>query len=160
MSRLLTMVSCLGLGVLLSFTMATTQAKYGKGATEVISITRAEWAAEMSKNASSAVKNFHKDCTMWVSDFPNRLDGKDMIYKFYDTRSSGAGSLVLAEMANEKVQIFGDVAILSYNFMGLAKDKEGEVKPIRAKSTRVFLNEGGKWLLVHANFAPVDTPQQ
>ncbi len=142
-----------------SFTMATTQAKYGKAASEVISITKAEWAAEMSKNATSAVKNFHKDCTMWVSEFPNRLDGKDMIYKFYDTRSSGAGSLVLAEMANEKVQVFGDVAILSYNFMGMSKDKEGEVKPIRAKSTRVFLNEGGKWLLVHANFAPVDTQQ-
>ena len=59
MSRLLTMVSCLGLGVMLSFTMASTQAKYGKGATEVISITSAEGAAEMSKNASSAVKNFH-----------------------------------------------------------------------------------------------------
>ena len=57
------------------------------------------------------------------------------------------------------MQIFGDVAILSYNFMGMSKDKEGKVEPIRAKSTRVFVNEGGKWLLVHANFAPVDAPQ-
>ncbi len=159
MNKSLTMVSCVALGVMLSFTMASTLATYGSDANEVISITKAEWAAEMSKNATSAVKNIHKDCTMWVTEFPNRLDGKDTIYKFYDTRSSGAGSLVLAEMANEKVQIFGDVAILSYNFMGLAKDKDGEVEPIRAKSTRVFLNEGGKWLLVHANFAPVDTPQ-
>ena len=159
MSRLLTMVSCLALGVMLSFTMATTQAKHGKAASEVISITKAEWAAEMSKNASTAVKNFHDDCTMWVSEFPNRLDGKDTIYKFYDAGTTGSGSLVLAEMANEKVQIFGDVAILSYNFMGMSKDKDGKVEPIRAKSTRVFVNEGGKWLLVHANFAPVDAPQ-
>ena len=158
MSRFTSMVSCVGIGVLLSYTLAWSQANYGKEANEVISITKAEWAAEMSKNASTAVKNIHKDCTMWVTEFPNRLDGKDTIYKFYDVGTIGTGDLVMAEMANEKVQVFDNVAILTYNFMGMTKNKEGKVDPIQAKSSRVYLNQGGKWLLVHANFAPVVTP--
>ena len=160
MGRFMSMITCFAMGVLLCCTVAWTQAGHGKVADEVISITKAEWAAEMSKNTTAAVKNFHEDCTMWVSEFPNRLDGKDTIYKFYDAGATDSGSLVLAEMANERVQIFGDVAILSYNFMGMSKDNEGEVEPIRAKSTRVYINEGGKWLLVHANFAPLGTDQQ
>ena len=42
-----------------------------------------------------------------------------------------------AEMLNSKVQVYGDVAILTYNFAGLKKNKDGETKPKRAKSTRV-----------------------
>ena len=77
---------------------------------------------------------------------------------FIFTSCSAQCPLVMAEMANEKVQIYGDVAILSYNYMGLGKDKEGVINPSRAKSTRVYVKESGQWWLVHANFAPVDAP--
>ena len=110
----------------------------------------------MAKNTSDAMKMVHDECTMFVPDFPNRLDGKERIYRFRKAEASGSGSMVMAEMANEKVQVFGNTAILSYNFMGMRKDKDGKVEPFRAKSTRVYVNEGRKWLLVHANFAPVD----
>jgi ketosteroid isomerase-like protein len=55
-------------------------------------------------------------------------------------------------MLNPKVQVYGDVAILSYNYAGMTKDKDGLVKPNKAKSTRVYAKIGGKWMLVHANF--------
>ena len=125
---------------------------------EVIKITYAEWAAEMAKNAAKSVENIHENCTIWNPEYPNRLEGKDTIYKMRDVQMNAAGGFVLAEMANEKVQVFGNTAILTYNFMGLSKDKDGATEPIRAKSSRVYVNEGGKWLLVHANFAPVVTP--
>ena len=64
----------------------------------------------------------------------------------------------MAEMANEKVQVYGEVAILSYNYMGLDKDATGTVEPTRAKSTRVYVKKGHQWLLVHANFAPAEAP--
>jgi ketosteroid isomerase-like protein len=57
------------------------------------------------------------------------------------------------------VQVYGDVAILSYNFLGYMQDKDGMVKPNRAKSTRVYAKQGGKWILVHANFAADPLPQ-
>ena len=155
MNRVLTMLSCFIMGVLLSLTMAA-QASRGPAAKDVIAITKAEWSAAMSKNVSDQMKDVHDDCTMFVPDFPNRLDGKDTIYRVVDAESGGSGSLIMAEMANDKVQVFGDVAVLSYNFMGMSKDKDGKVEPTRAKSTRVYVKQGGRWLLVHANFAPAD----
>ena len=32
-------------------------------------------------------------------------------------------------MANAKVQVYGDVAILSYNYVGSTKNKDGEIEP-------------------------------
>ena len=158
MSRPIVLISGTGIGILLTITIAVGQGRYGDVTKEIIGITKGQWSAEMAKNTSSAAAILHDECTMFVPDFPNRLDGKDTIYKFMDAEASGAGSLVMAEMANEKVQVFGNTAILSYNFMGMRKDTKGEVQPFRAKSTRVYVNDGGKWLLVHANFAPADTP--
>jgi len=67
---------------------------------------------------------------------------------------------VAAEMANPKVQVYnGDVAILSYNYVGLSKDKDGKTEPSRAKSTRVYVKQNGKWMLVHANFGADPVPK-
>ena len=71
---------------------------------------------------------------------------------------SGSDTLITAEMANEKVQVYGDVAILSYNYIASIKNKDGKVSPAMAKSTRVYVKQGGQWMLVHANFAPVTAP--
>jgi hypothetical protein len=38
----------------------------------------------------------------------------------------------------------------------MTKDKDGVVEPALAKSTRVYVKQGGTWMLVHANFAPVN----
>jgi ketosteroid isomerase-like protein len=59
-----------------------------------------------------------------------------------------------ADMVNPKVQVYGDTAILSYNYVGVVRDKDGKVTPSNAKSTRVYSKMDGKWMLVHANFAP------
>jgi len=48
-----------------------------------------------------------------------------------------------------------DGATLVYNFLGVSKTADGETSANLAKSTRVYAKQGGKWLLVHANFAPV-----
>jgi ketosteroid isomerase-like protein len=58
-------------------------------------------------------------------------------------------------MVNQKVQVYGDTAILTYNFVGVSRDKDGKVTPSNAKSTRVYSKINGKWMLVHANFAPM-----
>jgi hypothetical protein len=35
------------------------------------------------------------------------------------------------------------------------RDREGKMSPNLAKSTRVYVEQDGKWMLVHANLAPV-----
>jgi ketosteroid isomerase-like protein len=61
-------------------------------------------------------------------------------------------------MQNAKVQVYGDTAILTYNFAGISRTAEGKTQPSIAKSTRVYVRSGGRWMLVHANFAPVVPP--
>ena len=126
-------------------------------AAEVIAITKAQWAAEIAKEpAATAMQTVADEYTQFDPDTPTRVDGKDLNMRLADALAGGVGGLVAAEMANEKVQVYGDVAILTYNFVGMTKDKDGVVAPSLAKSTRVYVNEDGQWMLVHANFAPAN----
>jgi ketosteroid isomerase-like protein len=72
-----------------------------------------------------------------------------------DAMAEGGGSMLAGEMANAKVQVYGDTAILTSSFPGVNKDADGATPTILAKSTRVYVKQGGEWMLVHANFAPV-----
>ncbi len=131
------------------------QAGDNEVAEEVIAITKAQWAAEIREDAAAAMKNVADEYTVFNPAYPTRLDGKAIATRWTEILIGGSENLVMAEMANEKVQVYGDVAILTYNFIGAVKDKDGEVEPERAKSTRVYVKQGGQWMLVHANFAPV-----
>jgi ketosteroid isomerase-like protein len=62
---------------------------------------------------------------------------------------------MFSDMQNGRVQVYGDTAVLTYNFAGLRRAADGKVAPSLAKSTRVYVKQGGKWMLVHANFAPL-----
>ena len=125
-------------------------------ADEIISITKAQWAAEMKKDSSTAMKNIASDYTEFNFTYPTRLDGKELNQRLAEAQVAASGDLIAAEMANEKVQVYGDTAILTYNFIGAVKEKDGTVEPLRAKSTRVYIKENNRWMLVHANFAAVD----
>lgn len=139
---------------------------YGQAATgqqtadEIINIVKAQWAAEIADpaNVTEQFKNISDEYTEFNGDYSTRLEGKAIAMRFAEAGSKDPGRTLAGEMLNPKVQVYGDVAILSYNYAGLAKNKDGEVKPSRAKSTRVYAKQGGKWKLVHANFAPDPAP--
>jgi ketosteroid isomerase-like protein len=127
-------------------------------ADEVIAVTKAQWAAEMKKDIAGWGKNVADDCTVFEGAYPTRLDGKSLMQRVQEGNAGSSDTIVTAEMANEKVQVYGDVAILSYNYIGASKNKDGTTSPQLAKSTRVYIKQGGQWMLVHANFAPVTAP--
>ncbi len=139
----------------LSLTVIAGWSNNSQVAEEVIAVTKAQWAAEMRKDVSTAMKNVADDYTEFNPDYPTRLDGKAMSVRLSEAFNSGSGDTVAAEMANPKVQVYGDVAILTYNYIGAAKSKDGEIESVKAKSTRVYVKQGGQWMLVHANFASV-----
>ena len=147
------------LSVLLIVLTAAVAQQPGRGtADEVIAITKAQWAAEMKKNTAEAMKNVAEDYTELNGDYSTRIEGKDLASRLGEAFSSGTGTLVAAEMLNPKVQQYGDVAILSYNFAGVVKDKDGKTENTRAKSTRIYVRKGGQWWLVHANFGSDPQP--
>jgi hypothetical protein len=124
-------------------------------AEDVIALTKAQWAADMAKDADKGAAILADDYTEFNSQFPTRIDGKALATRLNEASSMGSGKVVAAEMANPKVQVYGNVAILTYNYFGVTLDGDGETEPNLAKSTRVYVKTNGKWMLVHANFAPV-----
>ena len=128
-------------------------------AKEVIALAKAEWAAFNEKNLAAASSSWADEYTQFNPTFATRIDGKALLVKMEEGFMTDSGSGVFSDMANPKVQVYGDVAILSYNYMGIGKDKDGVTEPNRAKSTRVYVKKGDKWTLVHANFGADPLPE-
>lgn len=121
---------------------------------EIIAMVKAQWAGQMSDpgNADN-FKNVADEYTEFNGDYSTRVDGKALSMRLNEPSAKASGKVVAAEMLNPKVQVYGDVAVLSYNYAGKIQNAAGELKTIRAKSTRVYAKQAGKWKLVHANFA-------
>ncbi len=157
MRRTLVLVVILGALISTAWAQQNTQ----QIADEVIAMTKAQWTADIEKNTAAAMKDLSDDYTEFNGDYSARIEGKTMATRLADAGNKASSAELAAEMGNPKVQVYnGDVAILTYNFMGLSKDKDGKTEPTRAKSTRVFVKQGGQWKLVHANFAPDPLPKQ
>jgi ketosteroid isomerase-like protein len=123
-------------------------------AAEIMALARSQWASEIAgepmaqQNATLA-----DDYTEFNGDFPTLLVGKTMSTRMGEVTPNDKA--MFSDMQNGRVQVYGDTAILTYNFAGLRRAADGKVASSLAKSTRVYVKQGGKWMLVHANFAPV-----
>ena len=129
----------------------------------VIAMTKAQWAAGIKDptNIAEQSKDMSDDYTEFNGQYATRLDGKAMNSRMTEAAGKDSGKTLGAEMANPKVQVYnGNVAILTYNYVGLTQDKDGKTEPTRAKSTRVYVKKGDKWMLVHANFGTDPLPKQ
>jgi len=125
---------------------------------EIIALARSQWAAEIAgQPAAQQMSQLADDYTEFNGDYPTRIDGKDLAVRMGEV--APYAKPVLADMSNAKVQVYGDTAILTYNYTGITRSADGKVNPSVAKSTRVYVKQGGQWRLVHANFAPVVPPQ-
>ena len=129
---------------------------------EIINIVKAQWAVEIAdpNNFAEQFKNIADDYTEFNGDYSTRIDGKSVMSKLSEPFGKDVSRSVASEMLNPKVQVYGDVAIISYNFAGVTKDKDGSMKPNRAKSTRVYAKLNGKWKLVHSNFGIDPMPKE
>ena len=129
----------------------------------VIALTKAQWAAEIKDptNVAEQTKDMSDDYTEFNGDYATRLDGKAMNSRLAEAAGKASARTIASEMANPKVQVYnGDVAILTYNYVGTIQDKDGKTTPTRAKSTRVYVKKGDKWMFVHANFGADPLPKQ
>jgi Calcium/calmodulin dependent protein kinase II association domain len=129
----------------------------------VIAMTKAQWAAGIKDptNVAAQSKDMSDDYTEFNAQYATRLDGKAMNDRLAEAAGKDSAKGIAAEMANPKVQVYnGDVAILTYNYVGMTIDKNGKTEPNRAKSTRVYVKKDNKWMLVHANFAADPLPRQ
>ncbi|MFS8063326.1 MAG: DUF4440 domain-containing protein [Luteimonas sp.] len=128
-------------------------------AADVIAVAKAQWAAEnQNKPSSQALASIADDYTEFNGDVPTLLEGKAIAGRFYDASLQSGDKALVSEMVNPHVQVYGDAAILTYNYAGVTKGSDGKMHNNFAKSSRVYVKQGGDWKLVHANFAPVVAP--
>jgi ketosteroid isomerase-like protein len=133
-------------------------AEDAKVAAEIMALARAQWAAEVAgKSVAEQSVATAADYTEFNPDYPARIEGKELADRLAAASISDGTKVLAADMVNPKVQVYGDTAILTYNFVGVGRDKDGKNSPGAAKSTRVYTKIDGKWMLVHANFAPAAT---
>jgi ketosteroid isomerase-like protein len=151
-------VACCAVVAALAFSTANA-ADDPKVAAEIMELARAQWAAEIQgKSVAEQGASIADDYTEFNQDYPVRIDGKALSDRLYEAQTRGGGKPLASDMLNAKVQVYGDTAILTYNFVGVNQDKDGKTDTSTAKSTRVYAKMGGQWKLVHANFAPVSGP--
>jgi ketosteroid isomerase-like protein len=123
-------------------------------AAEVMALARAQWASEIAGEPMGQQNvTMADDYTEFNGDFPTLLVGKTMATRMGEVTPNDKA--MYSDMQNGRVQVYGDTAILTYNFAGLRRATDGKVAPSLAKSTRVYVKQNGQWKLVHANFAPV-----
>ena len=140
--------------MLLMITTPVEAAENPQVSAEIMALARAQWASEIAgepmaqQNASLA-----DDYTEFNGDFPTLLVGKAALTRMGEVTPNDKA--MYSDMQNSQVQVYGDTAILTYNFAGLRRAADGKVVPSLAKSTRVYAKQNGQWKLVHANFAPV-----
>ena len=118
---------------------------------EVIALTYKIWKAENEKDMATRNKYISDDYTEFNPSYSTLIEGKAKNFNLSDANNMGGKSLA-DEMLNPKVQVYGDVAVLTYNFAGVIKNNDGKVVTSKAKSTRVYVKANGEWKLVHANF--------
>ena len=127
-------------------------------AKKIISLAYEQWKAFDKRDVAKAMEQVDDEYTEFNPVAATRLDGKALNKRMAEAGNQDSGDGILAEMLNPKVQVYGDVAILSYNYMGMTRDKDGNTEPVRAKSTRVYVKKSGSWKLVHANFGADPQP--
>ena len=126
---------------------------------EVMALARGQWAAEIGKQpATTQLSSLADDYTEFNNDYPVRLDGKELAVRMVSVAPDVVP--MVSEMQNAKVQTYGDTAILTYNFVGMNRSADGKLKPAVGKSTRVYVRQNGRWMLVHAHFSPVGSSPQ
>ncbi len=127
-----------------------------KVAAEVIALAKAQWASGIAdQSAAQQMGTVADDYTEFNPEYPTLIVGKAMNTRMAEIKP--ATKTVFADMQNPHVQVYGDTAILTYNYAGIMRSPDGKVESNVAKSTRVYSRMGNRWMLVHANFAPVDT---
>lgn len=128
-------------------------AEDAKVAAEIIALTRAQWAGEMAaRPATETMVSVLDDYSVFNPVTPTRIDSKATIVRM-NSASAGETQLVFSEMLNPRVQVYGDTAILTYNFFGQRRDKGGVTHGDNARATRVYVRQAGQWRLAHAHFS-------
>ena len=99
-------------------------------AAEIMALARAQWASEIAGEPMAQQNvSLAEDYTEFNGDFPTLLVGKTMSTRMGEV--TPYDKAMYSEMQNGRVQVYGDTAILTYNFAGLRREADSVSKRAR-----------------------------
>ena len=131
------------MALLLMFGTPAQAAENPQVAAEVMALARAQWASEI---AGEPMAQQNVPAGRRLYGVQRRLP--DIARRQVHVDANGRGHAQrqgdVLRHAERRVQVYGDTAILTYNFAGLSRAADGKVDPSLAKSTRVYAKQGGQ----------------
>jgi len=96
--------------------------------------------------------NSSAEITYFDPSLEKRLDG---LQAFSELCKSAEGKFTIDkyEMVDPKVQVYGEIAILSYNLVDYSKTPQGVEQKFLWNSTEVYHREGSDWGIVHSHWS-------
>jgi hypothetical protein len=131
--------------------------------TELLSAERAVLDRWLQADTAAYGRRFDEDATYFDTYAPARIDGRDALERHLGgiaqsmrqlLASRGKQALDRHEMLRPRVQQFGDVAILTYDWVA---HFDADSQAWRA--TVVYRRDGDDWRVAHAHWSVVQPPQ-
>lgn len=112
------------------------------------------WQAIENEDLERYASFVHPDFTQFGETDPTLNEGKELEVNGVKDWLQNSSN-IHTEMDDPKVVIKGSVAWITYYWRdsGLTN---GEQFSSRGKSTRIFVNENGKWLCIHGHYTLLD----
>jgi ketosteroid isomerase-like protein len=93
------------------------------------------------------------EVTCFDTGTPRRIDGLDALKAEYETRV-GKAQYDLMQFVDPHVQIYGDVAVLSYRYFSTVLNADGSIASRTPwNRTEVFVKRRGEWKIVHIHWS-------
>ncbi len=141
-------VRAIALGILLvaaCMTNAHAQ-EWSAAQKEVWKNVEAYWALDAAGNLDGFMSYFHDNYIGWEINQPmpgNKAKVRKFVGHEYTTEKA-----VLSDITPVSINIFGNVAIVNYYYVRIAKDNDGKEKSRSGRWADVLMKQGDKWVLI------------
>jgi len=135
-----------------------TRAEDGSIRDMIVALERAALERWGNGDPGGYLELYAPDVTYFDPAVASRVDGYDAMEQYYGP-IAGTVSVEHFELLDPRVQVCGDMAVLTFNLEDHVQDDDGaESIGNRWNVTEVYQRLSGEWKIVHAHFSYTERP--
>ena len=120
-------------------------------AEEIVAMERAGLARWGRGDPSGFLEICAPEVTYFDPYLDRRVDGLDRLRRYYESLA-GKISIDRYELLNPNVQVHGDVAVLTFNYVSYGK-ADSAAPDARWNCTEVYRSNEGSWRILHTHWS-------
>jgi uncharacterized protein (TIGR02246 family) len=128
-----------------------TPRKQEEVAEEIIALERAALSRWSEGNASAFIEICAPDVTYFDPFLDTRIDGREQLSRYYESLA-GKIRFDRFELVNPKVQVHGEVAVLTFNYVSYSRAELAE-PDARWNCTEVYVLTDGCWKIAQTHWS-------